>query len=461
MTLHIGGASGIAGIQDAAMAVASGVANNVVVVSGRNGSSMHRVSQAQAARGIQAPHRQQMISMEFEGVYGANVPMQFYALIAQRHMHLYGTTSEQLGAVAVTMRRHAGMNEKAIMTAPITIDDHQASRMITTPFHLFDCCIETDGSTAVVVSSAERAADAKRTPARILGIAEGHPDSPSSTATRVDHTRIGISKAAPRAFAMAGLTPQDLKLAMLYDPFTFIPIYTLENLGVVGPGEGGPFAAEGHIGLGGRLPVNTHGGLHSQAHSQSGLNHVAEAVKQLRGIAGRAQVADPGPVRRDRHGRFRQRRRHAALSALASGGTASWPTPIRSPFRRQARSRRPIGNIASKASSASSAAPRAGSSYTTARSCAPRRKPRPGMDTSQRAGVIFSFTVSHRAFHPGISDDVPYVIAIVALEEGPRLMCRIRGVEPEEVRVGLPVEVFFEAVTPEVTLPFFRPSAQG
>ena len=150
-----------------------------------------------------------MISMEFEGVYGANVPMQFYALIAQRHMHLYGTTSEQLGAVAVTMRRHAGMNEKAIMTAPITIEDHQASRMITTPFHLFDCCIETDGSTAVVVSSAERAADAKRTPARILGIAEGHPDSPSSTATRVDHTRIGISKAAPRAFAMAGLTPQD------------------------------------------------------------------------------------------------------------------------------------------------------------------------------------------------------------------------------------------------------------
>lgn len=295
VTLHIGGASGIAGIQDAAMAVASGVATHVVVVSGRNGSSMHRISHAQAARGIQAPHRQHMVSMEFEGIYGANVPMQFYALIAQRHMHLYGTTSEHLGAVAVTMRRHAGMNEKAIMRAPITIDDHQASRMITTPFHLFDCCIETDGATAVVVSSAERATDAKHAPARILGIAEGHPDSPSSTATRVDHSRVGIAKAAPRAFAMAGLTPQDLNLAMFYDPFTFIPIYTLENLGIVGPGEGGPFVAEGNIGLGGKLPVNTHGGLHSQAHSQSGLNHVAEAVKQLRGTAGQAQVADPDP----------------------------------------------------------------------------------------------------------------------------------------------------------------------
>ena len=295
VTLHIGGASGIAGIQDAAMAVATGVANHVVVVSGRNGASMHRISQAQAARGIRAPQRQQMVSMEFEGIYGANVPMQFYALIAQRHMHLYGTTSEQLGAVAVTMRTHAGMNDKAIMTAPITIEDHQASRMITTPFHLFDCCIETDGSTAILISSAAAAEGAKHRPVHILGIAEGHPDSPSSTATRVDHSRVGITKAAPRAFAMAGLKPEDLKLAMFYDPFTFIPLYTLENLGIVGPGEGGPFVAEGNIRLGGRLPVNTHGGLHSQAHSQSGLNHVAEAVKQLRRTAGRAQVADPDP----------------------------------------------------------------------------------------------------------------------------------------------------------------------
>ncbi len=295
VTLHIGGASGIAGIQDAAMAVATGIANHVIVVSGRNGSSMHRISQAQAARGIQAPHRQHLISMEFEGIYGATVPMQFYALIAQRHMHLYGTTSEQLGAVAVTMRRHAGMNDKAIMRAPISIEDHQASRMITTPFHLFDCCIETDGATAILVSAADGAAGLRQPPVRIIGIAEGHPDSPSSTATRADHSRVGIKKAATRAFEMAGVKPNDLKVAMFYDPFTFIPIFTLENLGIVNPGEGGPFVAEGHISHGGTLPVNTHGGLHSQAHSQSGLNHVAEAVKQLRGTAGMAQVQDPEP----------------------------------------------------------------------------------------------------------------------------------------------------------------------
>jgi acetyl-CoA acetyltransferase len=132
-------------------------------------------------------------------------------------------------------------------------------------------------------------------PAHVLGAAEGHPDSPFSVATREDLMRTGTSKAAPRAFAMAGLSPRDVKLGMFYDPFTFMVLFQLELLGIVQPGEGGPFVEGGGIGLGGALPVNTHGGLHSQAHSMSGVNHIAEAVKQLRGTAGRAQVAQPSP----------------------------------------------------------------------------------------------------------------------------------------------------------------------
>jgi acetyl-CoA acetyltransferase len=291
--LHMGGASGVAGIECAAMAVALGVAKHVLVVSGRNGYSGARISQAKTVRGDQAASPTQLTWLQFEAPFGVIVPMHWYGLVARRHMHLYGTTSRQLGAVAVTMRQHAALNPKAIMKAPITIEDHQQSRMVSDPFHLFDCCIETDGATAILVSSAERAADLKQQPAFILGVAAAYPDAPIGT--RPDLTHTGVDKAAPRAFEMADLSPKDIRLAELYDPFTIMPILHLESLGICDPGEGGPFVESGGIGLGGRVPVNTHGGLHSQAHSMSGLNHVAEAVKQLRGVAGPAQVREPDP----------------------------------------------------------------------------------------------------------------------------------------------------------------------
>jgi acetyl-CoA acetyltransferase len=204
-------------------------------------------------------------------------------------MELYGTTSRQFAAIAVATRNHAILNGAAMMTKPMTIEDHQSSRMIADPFRLFDCCIESDGGAAVVVSAAERAKDLRKRPVYVIGVAEGHPDSPSVITQRPDITRLGIAKAAPKAFGMAGVTHDDIDVAEIYDCFTYIVLCQLEDMGFCRKGEGGPFVESGAICLGGSLPINTHGGLLSQAH-MGGMNHIVELVRQLRGEAGRMQV---------------------------------------------------------------------------------------------------------------------------------------------------------------------------
>jgi acetyl-CoA acetyltransferase len=196
-----------------------------------------------------------------------------------------------LAQIATTIRKHALLNDNAIMKKPMTIEDHQNSRMISDPLRLFDCCLESDGGTAVIVSSAERAKDMKNMPIYIMGVAEGHPDSPSTITQRQDMTRLGTTKAAPKAFEMAEVDHKDIDVAEIYDCFTYIVLCQLEDLGFCNKGEGGAFVENGNIGLGGQLPVNTHGGLLSQAHI-IGMNHIVELVKQLRGQGGKAQVPD-------------------------------------------------------------------------------------------------------------------------------------------------------------------------
>ena len=204
-------------------------------------------------------------------------------------MELYGTTVEQFGEVAVACREHALLNDNAVMKKPITLEDHRNSRMIADPFRLLDCSLESDGGAAVVVSAADRAADLRHPRVYISGVAEGHPDSPGSITQRTDMTSLGIAKAAPRAFEMAGVTHADIDVAQLYDCFTYAVIRQFEDMGFCAKGEGGPFVQGGRLRLGGALPTNTHGGLLSQAHVW-GLNHIVELVRQLRGAAGRAQV---------------------------------------------------------------------------------------------------------------------------------------------------------------------------
>ncbi len=294
---NMGGASSVATLSSAAMAVACGIATNVLCVAGWNGYSALRLSTlgkaADAAAGSPIPMSSMISKLrDFEMPYGVFVPAQWYAPMAMRHMHEYGTTSRQMGAVAVACRKHAQLNDKAIMRGkPMAIEDHQNSRMIVTPFRLFDCSLETDGAAAAVVTSADRAADMRHRPVYIMGVAEGHPVPADQIAGRRDMFQIGLSFAAPRAFAMAGITPKDIDVAEIYDCFTWSVICQLEAIGFCKRGEGGPFVEGGRIELGGELPINTHGGLLSQAHIL-GMNHVVEAVRQLRGDAGEAQVKD-------------------------------------------------------------------------------------------------------------------------------------------------------------------------
>ena len=285
-SVSMGGASPCAAIQNGVLAVASGVCNYVLLVSGRNGYSGARTGAALSPAG---PMR---TMFEFEYPYGLVVPMLWYGPIARRHMHLYGTTSKQFAEVAIAARKHAKMQKNAQMKdeKEITLEDHQNSPLLADPFRLLDCCLQTDGAAAAVITTPERAKDLKRKPIYISGFAEAHPDSPSSTTQRPDITRFGVAKCADRVFEMAGMTRKDIDVAEIYDCFTFTVINQIEDIGFCKKGEGGPFVESGRIQLGGELPVNTHGGLLSQGHIM-GMNHVIEAVKQCRG-ASDAQVKD-------------------------------------------------------------------------------------------------------------------------------------------------------------------------
>jgi acetyl-CoA acetyltransferase len=279
----MGGASGIAAIQTAIAVIDAGICNHVLIPSGRNVSMGARAG----VRIHQMP--QFHLITEYEYPLGAISPAQLYAPMARRHMELYGTTSRQLAEIAVTIRAHALLTDNAIMKKPMTVDDHQASRMITDPFRLFDCSLESDGGAALVVSSSRRARDMAAHPVDVLGIAEGHPDSPSAITHRPDMTKLGIAKAAPTAFQMAGVTHDDIDVAEIYDCFTWVVLCQLEDMGFCKKGEGGSFVENGRLALGGPLPTNTHGGLLSQAH-MLGMNHIVELVRQLRGAAD-AQVS--------------------------------------------------------------------------------------------------------------------------------------------------------------------------
>lgn len=279
-----GGASPTMALQCATMAVANGVCRHVLITFGRNVSAGANKA---GARIHQMPQFHYVT--EYELGMGMVAPAQIYAPMARRHMELYGTTIAHFGEVAVAMREHALLNDNALMKKPITLEDHRQSRLIADPFRLFDCSLESDGGAAVIVSAAECARDTGHVPVLIAGVATGHPDSPASITQRADMTSLGLAKAAPRAFAMAGVTPADIEVAEVYDCFTYAVIRQFEDMGFCAKGEGGPFVADGKLRPGGALPTNTHGGLLSQAHVW-GLNHIVELVRQLRGAAGRAQV---------------------------------------------------------------------------------------------------------------------------------------------------------------------------
>jgi acetyl-CoA acetyltransferase len=279
-TLHAGGSSYVMGIQEACMAIHAGVASCVLIPAGRLGYS----STQRASRVAENPNPAMTAMIEFEFPMGNLGPAMWFAQQARRHMHLYGTTSEQLGRLAVTIRRHANLNPQALMyDKTLTLEDHQASRMIVDPFRLFDCSLETDGAGAIVITSAERAKDLRQPPVLISGIgtAFAYPGTSSTQSDELSELP-GIREAGRKAFAMAAATTADIDVVAIHEGFSFFVIACLEALGFCPIGEGGPFVAGDEIALGGNVPLNTHGGALSEAHV-SGANHVIEVVRQLRG----------------------------------------------------------------------------------------------------------------------------------------------------------------------------------
>jgi len=228
-------------------------------------------------------------AMAWEMPYGLRMPIGAYALAASRHMAVYGTTAEQLAQIAVSTREWATRNPNARFRDPLTIDDVLASDYVCTPLHKLDCCLQTDGAGAFVMTSAERARDLARPPVYVLGA--GSAASHAMISQMPDLTVTATSVSGPRAFSMAGIGHEDVDLLMLYDSFTITTLLLIEDLGFCAKGEGGAFVEDGKLGPGGALPTNTNGGGLSYTHpGMYGMFLLVEAARQLRGEAGDRQL---------------------------------------------------------------------------------------------------------------------------------------------------------------------------
>jgi len=272
-------------MQYACMAIREGLANVVVLVYADAPLSPTRG----AGQSYAGPHRFPMGGMTglraAYGNFGANPE---YAMAARRHMHLYGTTEDHFGTIAVGQRKWAQMSPWAQMTAPMTMDDHHTSRWIAEPLRLLDCCLVSNGAVAVVVTSAERARDLKQPPVHVLGYAQCAPGDNLRT-DRHPAVETGAKQSGPRALRMAGITLDDIGTCQLYDCYTYTVLVSLEDYGFCGKGEGGPFIADGKLGPGGSLPTNTGGGQLSGYYMWA-FTPLSEAVVQARGQGGERQA---------------------------------------------------------------------------------------------------------------------------------------------------------------------------
>lgn len=280
----LGGSSFVGHLIPAMLALDAGLCDTILVAYGSNQRT--GTGRAEAGR-----HKMALDPQVFEHPYKPFNPPTSYALAAARHMHQYGTTRAQLAEIAVAARQWAQRNPEAFARDPLTLEDVLDSRMISDPLTVRDCCLVTDGGGAYVLTRAERARALKKAPAYLLGVGAAHWHRQISSMP--DLTVTAATESGQRAFAMAGLAPQDVDVVELYDAFTINTLLFLEDLGFCGKGEGGAFVSGGRIAPGGELPVNTNGGGLSCVHpGMYGIFLLIEAVRQLRREAGDRQVRD-------------------------------------------------------------------------------------------------------------------------------------------------------------------------
>ncbi|MBV7482210.1 thiolase family protein [Bordetella sp. BOR01] len=272
---NMGGGTAGALLHEAALAVNAGFANYVACVFGDTAATGGNKFNRASGWG------------DSWGIWGFMAACANSAITASRHMALYGTTSRQLGEIAVACRRHASMNPDAIMRKPITVDDHQNSRFIVEPLHLLDCCLISDGAVCVIVTTAERARDLKKPLVTIAGMGQAYTTENMEREDwwYVPHQKLAVND----AYAMAGVGPRDIDVCQLYDNFTSSVLVWFEHAGFCKPGESGPFVEGGRIQLGGELPINTAGGNLSESYMEGWL-HIVEGVRQMRGECGPRQV---------------------------------------------------------------------------------------------------------------------------------------------------------------------------
>lgn len=283
--VNYGGGAAVGVILQAVMAVATGQAENVVCWRAMNGRSGQRMGQGVSGNIISSD----LIHWSWYMAYGMLTPGSWIAMIANKYMHTYGVTREDLGRVAISQRNYATTNPRAFgYQKPLTMEEYLASKMIADPLCLYDFCQETDGGCAILITSAERARDLKQKPAIVRGITQASTRGQEQMTSYYRSELISLPEmemAAQRAYAMAGLGPENIDAASLYDAFSSEIIMQLESFGFAGPGEGVELVREGALDIDGRLPNNTHGGLLSEAYIH-GMNNIAEAARLIRGESG-------------------------------------------------------------------------------------------------------------------------------------------------------------------------------
>jgi acetyl-CoA acetyltransferase len=268
-------------IQTAVAVIAAGLASTVALVYGNNGRSA-----GDAYGGASDAYGSGGAGLWFP--YGMTSPGAFHALMMRRHMEEFGTTTDQLGMIAATFRRHASLNPDAVMRTPFTLEDYRAARYICEPLRLLDYCLINDGGVAMILTSAERARDLKKRPVYIRGFGQASALA-GSTFPPEDYWRAPMRQVAEDVYGMAGAAPEDMDALMIYDNFTPTVLFSLEGFGFCGKGESGPWVAEGKLGLGQEFPTNTSGGHLSESYMQGWALNV-EAVRQVRGECGERQV---------------------------------------------------------------------------------------------------------------------------------------------------------------------------